>query len=202
MGNVAQWRRPDRGEIRSTSIALELCLYFNTKDHDGVTFLDERVERIVTTIRNRRIELTQSQPDTPIDETELYLSVVERDDKGRTYGLGWTPSGSRRRHAGAGGDGAGSSRPISAPNEPIELLMRDFKEMQTNLLRVMQDNTLTLDELREVEGQLRRIEHALIDRLGISFTPPRDVLDYSETDDDPDDWVLTDVYPYVFLTWH
>ncbi|KAK9158092.1 hypothetical protein Scep_004666 [Stephania cephalantha] len=82
-----------------------------------------------------RIELTQSQPDTPIDETELYLSIVERDDKERTYGLGWTPSGSRRRHATAGGagggDGAGSSRPISSPNEPVELLRRDFQAMQT-----------------------------------------------------------------------
>ncbi|KAK9094954.1 hypothetical protein Scep_026423 [Stephania cephalantha] len=146
------------------------------------------------TIKNRRIVLTQSQPDTPIDETELYLSVMERDDKGRTYGLGWTPSGSRRRHVGVGagvragaGDGAGSSRPIYAPNEPIELLRRDFKEMQTNLLWVMQDNTLTRDELREVQGQLRRIEKALMDKLGISFKPPRDVPDDSETDDDPDD---------------
>ncbi|KAK9119577.1 hypothetical protein Scep_017670 [Stephania cephalantha] len=110
--------------------ALELCLYYHTKDHDGVTFLDSRVEKIVTAIQCRRIELTQSLPDTPIDEIELYLSVVERDDKGRTYGLGWTPSGSRRRHATAGGagggDGAGSSRPISSPNEPVELLRSDF----------------------------------------------------------------------------
>ncbi|KAK9107301.1 hypothetical protein Syun_023312 [Stephania yunnanensis] len=26
---------------------LELCLYFHTKDHDGVTFLDSRVEKII-----------------------------------------------------------------------------------------------------------------------------------------------------------
>ncbi|KAK9083441.1 hypothetical protein Scep_029912 [Stephania cephalantha] len=137
--------------------ALELCLYFRTKDHDGVTFLDSRVEKIVTVIRRRWIELTQSQPDTPIDDTELYLSVVERDDKGRTYGLGWTPSGSRRRRATAGGaagggDGAGSSQPISSPNEPIELLQRDLQEMHTHILRVMQDHTLTQDQLREVQG--------------------------------------------------
>ncbi|KAK9157335.1 hypothetical protein Scep_003909 [Stephania cephalantha] len=168
--------------------ALEVCLYFDTKDHDDITFLDERVEMIVMTIRNRPIELSQSQVDTPIDETELYLSVVERDDKGQTYGLGWTPSGSWLRHVGArAGDGAGSSRPISAPNEPIELLRRDFKEMQTNLLQVMQDNTLIRDELREVQGQLCCMEHALMDRLVISFAPPRDVPDDSETDDNPDD---------------
>ncbi|KAK9149138.1 hypothetical protein Scep_007895 [Stephania cephalantha] len=83
-----------------------------------------------TTIRNRRIELTQSQPDTPIDENELYLSIMERDDKGR-YGLWRTPSGLRHRHA-----GTRSSRPISAHDEPIELLRKDIKEMQTNLLRV------------------------------------------------------------------
>ncbi|KAK9140770.1 hypothetical protein Scep_010451 [Stephania cephalantha] len=86
----------------------------------------------LTAIRNRRIELTQSQPDTPIDKTELYLSIVERDNKGQTYGLGWTPSG--RRHPGAGaGAGAESSQHISAHDEPIELLRKDIKEMQTNL---------------------------------------------------------------------
>ncbi|KAK9158787.1 hypothetical protein Scep_005361 [Stephania cephalantha] len=91
--------------------------------------------------------------------------------------------------AGAGGgDGAGSSRPISSPNEPIELLRWDFKEMQTQILRVMQDHTLTRDELREVQGQLRCMEQALMDRLGISFAPPKDVsTDDSKTDDDPND---------------
>ncbi|KAK9087374.1 hypothetical protein Syun_029768 [Stephania yunnanensis] len=113
------------------SIAFELCLYFYTKDHDGVTFLDSRVEKIVTAIQHRRIELTQSQPFTSIDETEPYLPVVERNDKGQTYGLQSTPSGSRRRHATAGGagggGGAGSSRLISSPNEPIELLQGTSK---------------------------------------------------------------------------
>ncbi|KAK9082835.1 hypothetical protein Scep_029306 [Stephania cephalantha] len=137
------------GEVRSTSTALELCLYFYMKDHDGVTFLDSRVENIVADW------LTRSQSDTPIDEIDLYLSVVERDDKGRTYGLGWTPSWSRRKHATAGGaeggagggDGTGSSRPIYSPNEPVELLRRDFQTMQTHILRVMQDHTLTQDQL-------------------------------------------------------
>ncbi|KAK9148076.1 hypothetical protein Scep_006833 [Stephania cephalantha] len=138
-----------------------------------------------TAIRNRRIELTQSQHDTPIDETELYLSVVECDDKGRIYGLGWIPSGSRRRHTGAG---AGSSRPIYAHGEPIEQLRKDIKEMQTNILWVMQDNTLNREELRVVQGQSRLMEQALMDKLGISFTPPRDAEDDdSETEHDLDD---------------
>ncbi|KAK9094899.1 hypothetical protein Scep_026368 [Stephania cephalantha] len=54
-------------------------------------------------IHNRRIELTQLRGhDIPIHDTELYLSIVEHDDKGRTYGLVGTPSGPRRRHVGAG----------------------------------------------------------------------------------------------------
>ncbi|KAK9157336.1 hypothetical protein Scep_003910 [Stephania cephalantha] len=109
-------------------------------------------------------------------------------------GLGWTLSESQRRHAtprgAGGGDGARSSQPISSPNEPVELLRRDFQTMQTHILRVMQDHTLTQDQLREVQGQLRHMEQALMDRLGISFAPapPRDVpTDDSETDDDLDD---------------
>ncbi|KAK9104382.1 hypothetical protein Scep_021226 [Stephania cephalantha] len=81
-----------------------LCLYFHPKDHDDVTFLYQRVEKIV----------------------DIWIR--------------WTPSGSQRRHVGAGAgvaDGARSSWPISAHDEPIELLRRDIKEMQTNLLRVM-----------------------------------------------------------------
>ncbi|KAK9151459.1 hypothetical protein Syun_009768 [Stephania yunnanensis] len=86
--------------------------------------------------------------------------------------------------------GAGCSRPISTPNEPVELLQRDFQAMQTHILQVMQDHTLTQDHLRKVQGQLNRMEQALMDRLGISFAPapPRDVpFDDSETDDDLDD---------------
>ncbi|KAK9140471.1 hypothetical protein Scep_010152 [Stephania cephalantha] len=114
--------------------ALELCLYFHTKDHVGATFLNQRVDRIV---------LTQLHgPDMPIDETELYLSVMERDDKGQTYGLGWTPSQSRRRHA-----GVGSSRPMSANDEPIEQLRGDIKEMQRSLLRVINDKIFDRDLL-------------------------------------------------------
>ncbi|KAK9098867.1 hypothetical protein Syun_025912 [Stephania yunnanensis] len=89
-----------------------------------------------------------------------------------------------------GGDGGGSSRPISSPNELVELLWRDFQAMQTYIFRVIQDHTLTQDQLREVQGQLNCMERTLMDRLKISFTPtpPRDVpADDSETDDDLDD---------------
>ncbi|KAK9112490.1 hypothetical protein Scep_020009 [Stephania cephalantha] len=62
--------------------------------------------------------------------------------------------------------------------------------MQTHILRVMQDHTLTQDQLREIQGQLHRMEQALMDWLGNSFAtaPPRDVpADDSETNDDLDD---------------
>ncbi|KAK9105472.1 hypothetical protein Scep_022316 [Stephania cephalantha] len=89
-----------------------------------------------------------------------------------------------------GGDGVGTSRPISSPNEPVEFLRWDFQAMQTHILRVMRDHTLTQDQLREVQGQFNRMEHALMDRLEVSIpsAPPRDVpTDDSKTDDDLDD---------------
>ncbi|KAK9092758.1 hypothetical protein Syun_027669 [Stephania yunnanensis] len=73
------------------------------------------------------------------------------------------------------------------PLTPIELLRKDIKDMETSLLRVMQDNMLSRHEFREFQERLARMEQALIDRLGISFGPPRDVPDDSETDDDLDD---------------
>ncbi|KAK9110074.1 hypothetical protein Sjap_018134 [Stephania japonica] len=63
--------------------ALDLCFYLHTKDHDGVTFLDPRAEAIATAIHERTRELSQLQPDTSIDETKLYLEIVQRNDKGR-----------------------------------------------------------------------------------------------------------------------
>ncbi|KAK9136080.1 hypothetical protein Syun_015410 [Stephania yunnanensis] len=117
------------------------------------------------------------QVDNPVVDLVDDPALAEIDDRDiHTHAL--------RRHVGAG---AGSSRPISARDEPIKLLMKDIKEMQTNLLRVMQDNTLNRDKLRKVQGQLSRMKHALMDILEISFAPPKDVPDDSKTDDDPDD---------------
>ncbi|KAK9121480.1 hypothetical protein Syun_019097 [Stephania yunnanensis] len=76
-------------------------------------------------------------------------------------------------------------REVGGRREPIELLRRDIQEMRTNLLWVIQDNTLDHDELRDVQGQLGRMLQAPMDRLGISFPPPKDVPDDSKTDDDP-----------------
>ncbi|KAK9095154.1 hypothetical protein Scep_026623 [Stephania cephalantha] len=107
--------------------ALELCIYFHTKDHDGVTFLDSRVEKIVC------------------------------DDKGRTYGLGWTPScrgtGMLQPEEAGGGDVAGSSRPISTPNEPSSFCGWTSGDVDTHSSGYA-DHTLTQDQLREVQDPL------------------------------------------------
>ncbi|KAK9125979.1 hypothetical protein Scep_014825 [Stephania cephalantha] len=118
------------------------------------------------------MKLTHSQPDTPIDEKKLYLSVIERDDKGHTYGLGWTPLVSRRRHV-----GAGFSLPMSTNDDLIEQLWGDIKKLQRSLLRVINDKTLDRDQLQEMQGRLGCVEHALMDRLGISFAPLANVDD-------------------------
>ncbi|KAK9134700.1 hypothetical protein Syun_014030 [Stephania yunnanensis] len=76
-------------------------------------------------------------------------------------------------------------RPIFAM--AIEPLRKDIKEMQINLLRVIQDNTLDNDQLQELQGRLGRMEHALMDGLKMSFAHSGDVPDDSETEDNPDD---------------
>ncbi|KAK9139824.1 hypothetical protein Scep_009505 [Stephania cephalantha] len=37
-------------KLGRTLTALELCIYFHTKDHDGATFLDSRVDKIFMAI--------------------------------------------------------------------------------------------------------------------------------------------------------
>ncbi|KAK9099066.1 hypothetical protein Syun_026111 [Stephania yunnanensis] len=114
-------------------------------------------------IPNRHLELTQMHgPDTLIDETELHLFIREHGNKGWRYGLGWTPSGSRCKHA-----GVGSSQPMFANTEPIELLRKEIKKIQTNMSRMIEDKTLTCDQLRDMQGWLGHIEQAVIERLGI-----------------------------------
>ncbi|KAK9148584.1 hypothetical protein Scep_007341 [Stephania cephalantha] len=142
-----------------------------------------------------------------VDDEAVYYKVAGECPKGRVYGLG-SLGRKKRKYAdadastsqvlaqrGMGGMGnfmilryvgAGSSQPISANNEPIELLRKDIKEMLTKLLLVIQDNTLDRDQLREMHGQLGRMKQTLMVILWILFAPPRDVPADSETDDDRD----------------
>ncbi|KAK9151438.1 hypothetical protein Syun_009747 [Stephania yunnanensis] len=57
----------------------ELYLHLYTVNHDGVTFIDTRLERFY---------LTQATPDQPVDDEAVYLNVAGECPKGRVYGLG------------------------------------------------------------------------------------------------------------------
>ncbi|KAK9098854.1 hypothetical protein Syun_025899 [Stephania yunnanensis] len=59
----------------------EVYLHLHTVNHDGVTFIDTRSER-------RRLELTQSTPDQPVDDEAVYFNVPGECPEGRVYGLG------------------------------------------------------------------------------------------------------------------
>ncbi|KAK9103957.1 hypothetical protein Sjap_021211 [Stephania japonica] len=115
---------------------------------------------IQAAIHKRTTELSQLQPDTPIDETELYLEIVQRNDKGRRFGLGWTPLRSKmRRH-----DEAGSSRPILKDDEPFDQFNKEFEEMQAMILKMLNDTSLNRDQLLEMQGRLQRMEQGFMER--------------------------------------
>ncbi|KAK9110172.1 hypothetical protein Sjap_018232 [Stephania japonica] len=140
--------------------ALELCLYLHTKDHNGVTFLDPRAETIAAAIHERTRELSQLQPDTPIDETKLYLEIVQQNDKGQRFSLGWTTSGSTMRRP----DEVGPSCPIFADDEPFDQFEKEFKEMQAILLKLVDDTSVDRGQLLEMQRRLRRMEHGFMER--------------------------------------
>ncbi|KAK9085705.1 hypothetical protein Sjap_026116 [Stephania japonica] len=132
---------------------------------------------IQAAIHERTTELSQLQPDTPIDETELYLEIVQRNDKGRRFGLGWTPSGSKmRRH-----DEAGSSRPILKDDESFDQYNKEFKEMQAIILKMLNDSSVNHDQLLEMQGRLQRMEQGFMER---SAAQKRQDDDDDDVDDD------------------
>ncbi|KAK9100027.1 hypothetical protein Scep_023457 [Stephania cephalantha] len=75
----------------------DVFLHVHTKDHDGVTFIDNRSAHIhVTKLVKRREEHTQATSDQPIDEEQLYYDAVGVCPKGRVYGLGSLARKTRR----------------------------------------------------------------------------------------------------------
>ncbi|KAK9157675.1 hypothetical protein Scep_004249 [Stephania cephalantha] len=66
----------------------ELYLHLHTVNHDGVTFIDTRSERLYDKLQMRRLELTQATPEQPVDDEAVYLNVAGECPKGRVYGLG------------------------------------------------------------------------------------------------------------------
>ncbi|KAK9100719.1 hypothetical protein Scep_024149 [Stephania cephalantha] len=84
-----RYQSTDRRKLVIGSLLVEVY-----KTNPGMRASEENTLMLKSmTIPNRRLELIQLHSyDTSIDESELYLSVVERDDKRRRYGLGWIPS--------------------------------------------------------------------------------------------------------------
>ncbi|KAK9100656.1 hypothetical protein Scep_024086 [Stephania cephalantha] len=74
----------------------DVFLHVHTKDHDGVTFIDNRSARFHADLMRRREEHTQATPDRPIDEKQIYYDVAGVCSKGRVYGLGSLANKKRR----------------------------------------------------------------------------------------------------------
>ncbi|KAK9166570.1 hypothetical protein Scep_001761 [Stephania cephalantha] len=66
----------------------DVFLHVHTKDHDGMTFIDNRSARFYAELVKRREEHTQATSDQPIDEKQLYYDAIGECSKGRVYGLG------------------------------------------------------------------------------------------------------------------
>ncbi|KAK9089512.1 hypothetical protein Scep_028594 [Stephania cephalantha] len=74
----------------------DVFLHVHTKDHDGVTFIDNRSAQFHAELVRRRKEHTQATPDRPIDEKQLYNDAAGECSKGRAYGLGSLAKWKRR----------------------------------------------------------------------------------------------------------
>ncbi|KAK9140038.1 hypothetical protein Scep_009719 [Stephania cephalantha] len=72
----------------------DVFLHVHMKDHDGVTFIDNRSSQFH--LVRRREEHTQATPDQPIDEKQLYYDATRECSKGRVYGLGSLAKRKRR----------------------------------------------------------------------------------------------------------
>ncbi|KAK9128636.1 hypothetical protein Syun_017433 [Stephania yunnanensis] len=65
----------------------DVFLHVHTKDHDGVTFIDNESTQFHVELVRRREEHAQATPDRPIDEKQLYYDAAGKCSKGRIYGL-------------------------------------------------------------------------------------------------------------------
>ncbi|KAK9125377.1 hypothetical protein Scep_014223 [Stephania cephalantha] len=84
--------RDEDDEVTSNDV----FLHVHTKNHDGVTFIDNRSRRFHAELVRRREEHTQATPDRPIDEKQLYYNAARECSKGHVYGLGSLAKRKRR----------------------------------------------------------------------------------------------------------
>ncbi|KAK9151517.1 hypothetical protein Syun_009826 [Stephania yunnanensis] len=76
----------------------ELYLHLHTVNHDGVTFIDTRLELFYAKLQTRRQELTQAIPNQSMDDEVVYYKVAGECPKGRVHGL-WSLGRKKRRYA-------------------------------------------------------------------------------------------------------
>ncbi|KAK9169401.1 hypothetical protein Syun_001541 [Stephania yunnanensis] len=65
----------------------DVFLHVYMKDHDGVTFTDNRLARFHVELVKRHEEHTQATPDRSINEKQLYYNAAGEYSKGRVYGI-------------------------------------------------------------------------------------------------------------------
>ncbi|KAK9112219.1 hypothetical protein Scep_019738 [Stephania cephalantha] len=88
-------KAPDRDEDDEVT-PNDIFFHGHTKDHDGVTFIDNRSALFHVKLLRRHEEHTQATPNRPIDEKQLYYDAAGECSKGRVYGLGSLAERKRR----------------------------------------------------------------------------------------------------------
>ncbi|KAK9132412.1 hypothetical protein Scep_011940 [Stephania cephalantha] len=74
----------------------DVFLHVHTKDHDGVTFIDNRSAQFHAKLVRRREEHTQATPYHLIDKEQLYYDAAGVCPIGRVYGFGLLARKTRR----------------------------------------------------------------------------------------------------------
>ncbi|KAK9169516.1 hypothetical protein Syun_001656 [Stephania yunnanensis] len=85
-GEVLSAKALDRDEDAEVT-PNDVFLHVHMKDHDGVTFINNRSAQFHAELMRKHEEHTQATPDRPIDEKQLYYDATGECSKGRVYGL-------------------------------------------------------------------------------------------------------------------
>ncbi|KAK9158114.1 hypothetical protein Scep_004688 [Stephania cephalantha] len=104
----------------------DVFLHVHTKDHDGVTFIDNRSTRFHAELVRRREEHTQATLDQPIDEKQLYYDAVGKCSKGHVYGLGSLAKRKRRYED----HGASMSREPMVRRSQVDAVVQRFAQFE------------------------------------------------------------------------
>ncbi|KAK9167469.1 hypothetical protein Scep_002660 [Stephania cephalantha] len=107
----------------------ELYLHLHTVNHDGMTFIDTRSERL-----HAPEETSGADPgytDQPVDDEAVYLNVAGECPKGRVYGLG-SLGRKKRRYADPGA--STSQMPEMVPRAEFDIVADQLRKVFLILL--------------------------------------------------------------------